>query len=371
MNPEELSVAGTAEGVRTSAGVAGRQRRSTVAAALLPAAVNILAQPVSAAGRLAWLCPILALPVGLLLCPVYRRAGETLRETGGAARGVKVLARLLYLLWGVFLLWGSAARFGGRMLKTLAESPQGAAASVVGGAALRLWLVLSLTWAVSVYLARRQEALARAGQIFFLAVAVFLAAVLALALPGLKWHNLAPVDRGEVSGLALGAGWTLSLSGYAAFGLLLPQEGSSKGGFKMCGWACGALAALLLALVGAFGPALILRMDEPFLYLLGGVGLPGAFQRGEAMLGTLAALGDLTLLALLCHGCGRLWRRLAPGAPAAGGWALCAVGFALAALAPQAGAELLTGSVGLWGNLILGAAIPVGMVLVRKVPKGK
>ncbi len=333
-------------------GITAAQRRAVTACALLPAAVNLLQTPVAAAGRGAWLCPLLALPVGLLVCWAWE--GQ-----GGDPLGKKLplwgrLLGLAYLAWGVVLLWGGAAPVVGRLERSV-------------GSGAHPWAVLGIALALTLYLARRSEVLARTGRVFFPALLGLLLVVGVLALPALRWENLFPIPRSDWAGVPLGAGWALSLLGYAVYGGLLPVSGEREepGIWRAGGWL--ALSALLLLLVGAFAPALALRMDEPFLYLLSGVGVEGAFQREESMLYALAALGDLSLFALLAHGCARLWGSVC----GRGGWAPAVAGFLLAAFAPGLGAGLLTGPVGLIGGLILGVAIPLVAFLPKRVQKGK
>lgn len=324
------------------------QRRALTAAALLPAVVGTLRFPLEAAGRLAWLCPILALPVGLLL---YRLWREVSLE-GMLARWGRLLG-WGYLLWGIALLWGTAAGSTGRLLRSLGA----------GGRRETLWLTLLL---LTLYLTRKTRVLTRAGALFFPAVAFLLGGIFLLSLPALRLENLFPVGGEELKGLPAGAAWALSLFGYGGYAALLPgKEGPGRGGWL--GWLCAGVAGLMLAVVGVFGPALALKMDESFLYLLGGVGVPGAFQRGEALLMALAALGDLALLGLLARGCGLLWEGLA----GEGSRFPLAVGFALALFFPGEGIRFLAGWGGLAGNLIFGAGIPLLSVFTRKVSGAK
>lgn len=320
--------------------------------ALLPAVITTLKFPVQAAGRLAWLCPLALLPVGFLLSRI-RRGGEGPCLEKPPDPAGRLLA-VLYLAWGMALLWGSAASSAGRLLRSLGS----------GG---RRWVILLTALLLTLYLTRRAQVLPRAGKLFLPAVAALLLAVLLLSLPSLHWENLLPVTANEIKGLPAAGAWALSLSGYGVYAVFLPtQKGEAQGSWVF--WACTALSALLLALTGAFGPALILRMDQPFLYLLSGAGVPGAFQRGEALLMALAALGDLALLGLLSQSCARLWQYLFGGA----GWIPTAAGFALALADPGTGTAIVTGWTGLWGNLLLGVGIPFLSVLTgRSRPEEK
>lgn len=336
-------------------GVSTRERLELTAAALVPAAMSLLAAPVSEAARGAWLCPVLALPVGLWLCRAWRLLGDLPRglERCFGRLGGKCLF-LIYILWGVFLLAGSARRYADRLLLTVGE----------GGSR---WLFLGVTLALVVWLGRWEAAFARTGRIFFLALAVTLGGVLLLAAPSLRWENLLPIGAAELSGVPAGALAVLSLAGYGVYGLCLrPGRPDGARPTVWAAWGCAALAGLLLAVLGAFGPGLALEMDEPFLYLLSGVGLPGAFRRGEAVLAAAAALGDLVLLTLLGRGCVQLWGELFPGGEK-WGWLLVGAGFLLAGLAPDRETVLFwTETAAPMGNLILGMAVPTIGVLTGK-----
>lgn len=324
------------------------QRRALTAAALLPAVVGTLRFPIGVAGRLAWLCPVLALPVWLILYRGWRGVSpEKIATPVGRILGWG------YLLWGIVLLWGTAAGSCARLLRTLGA----------GGSRGTLWLALLL---LTLYLTRRNRVLTRAGALFFPAVAFLLGVIVLLSLPALRADNLFPFSGKELEGLPAGVAWAVSLLGYAGYAALLPgKEGPGRAGWL--GLLCVGTAGLLLAVVGAFGPGLALRMDEPFLYLLGGVGVPGAFQRGEALLMALAALGDLALLGLLARGCGLLWKKTA----GKGNVIPLAVGFALALFFPGQGIRFLTGWGGLTGNLIFGVGLPLLSVFTRKVSRAK
>lgn len=320
-------------------------RQALALAALLPAVLSSLKFPVASAGRLAWLCPLALLPAGLLLSR-YRRGGEGIFLEKPPDLAGRILA-VLYLAWGIALLWGSAASSASRLLRSL-------------GAGGRRWVILLTALLLTLYLTRRAQVLTRAGKLFLPAVAALLLSVLLLSLPHLHGENLLPVTADEVRGLPVAGAWALSLFGYGIYAAFLPAQKETGQGRIL--WVCASVSALLLALTGAFGPALILRMDQPFLYLLSGAGVPGAFQRGEALLMALAALGDLALMGLLSQSCTRLWRYLFGGA----GWIPTVAGFALALVDPGTGTAIVTGWTGLWGNLLLGAGIPFLFVLTGR-----
>ena len=103
-------------------GCSHRERLEVTATALIPAALGLLAPAVMLAGRLSWLGPVLALPVGLWVCLLWRELGERglpgeLERAFGLGFGW--LAQLLYFLWGLALLCGSAQGFSRRLGRLL------------------------------------------------------------------------------------------------------------------------------------------------------------------------------------------------------------------------------------------------------------
>ena len=343
-------------------GASRRERLTLVVTALVPGALGTLNLLAASAGRLAWLGGVVALPVGLLLCRAWESLGERelslgLQEAFGKGAGKCLEA--LYLFWGSFLLVERAGGYARRLMST-AE-----------GESTR-WLFLGVGLCLCLWLARgRGAVLARTGKLFFLAVTVVLALALLLSLPGVDWKNLWPPQQGDVAGLPMAAVTVLSLSGYGVFALCLPKEGEDKPKAGVwTAWSCVILTALILAVVGSFGPVLAARTQEPFLLLLQGVEVPGAFQRGEAALIAVLTLADWALLALLAWGCKRLWYFLA-GLDRGMGW-LVAGAFFLSGLLPR-WPGLQTGMTGLavWGNLMFGVGLPVFVYLLKGAKNGR
>lgn len=345
-------------------GASLRERTELTVAALAPGALSLLPVMAAWAGRLAWLGAALALPVGLWLCSLWRTLGEEdlsrgLRRSFGNLGGG--LFQLLYLGWGLLLLTGSAQRYADRLMTT------------VQGEAVR-WLFLTVGLVLCLWLGRGDgTVLARTAKLIFLATLAVVGIALLLALPALDWRNLWPPAKEDWAGLPAGVALACSLAGYGVYALCLPQRPGDR--IETRPWAAGgsaALTALIIIVVGAFGPALTARMTEPFLFLLQGVEVPGAFQRGEAALTAALALADLLLLALLTWSCGRLWQDLTRSRMKWVGAALPAGAFLLAGF--------FSGREATWwfarivapvGNLIFGIGIPAFAILTRKLQKRK
>jgi hypothetical protein len=260
--------------------------------------------------------------------------------------------QVLYYIWGLLLVTDSAYRHVHRLTAALR------------GEGME-WLVLLAAAVLCLWLGRGDGGVfLRAGKLFSLAAAVTLGAALLLALPGLCWQNLWPPERADLAGLPAAGVLCLSLSGYGIYGLCLPRR---EGRGKTWPWAlisCGVVAVLLLAVVGTFGPALTATEEEPFLLLLEGVQVPGAFQRGEAALAAVLALADVVLLTLLLRGCGALWRGLASRWPWMG-QALAGGALLLAGAIPETGAALLRQIVPA-GNLAAGVLLPFVAILTKR-----
>lgn len=341
-------------------GCSRRERLELIAAALVPAALGLLRPAILLGGRLSWLGPWLALPFGLCLCRVWGRLGET--DLSGGLRGafgdfLGKLALFLYLLWGLVLLTDSARRYSDRLL------------TAFEGELVR-WIFLFSALGVALWLGRGNGGvLARAGRIFFLAVSLTLCGILLLTLRGVDWRNLAPPGEGDWKGLPGAGALCLSLAGYGIYALCLPRrrEEPLERTWGWAVWGCGGLSVLLFTVLGVFGPALAGWMGDPFLYLLEGVQVPGAFHRGEAGLVAVLSLADLTLLTLLSRGCMVLWRELLPPIPVLGAVPVAAA-FLLAGFLPTMGKTW-----GEWeailpaGNLLLGILLPALAVLTRRV----
>ena len=341
-------------------GCSRRERLETAAVALFPAALGLLAPMVMLAGRLAWLSPVLALPLGLGLRPVWERLGEKdlgrgLEEAFGRLGGK--LSSVLYFFWALALLVDAARRYSERLL-TISE-----------GEKVR-WLFLLSALILCLWLGRGNGGIfVRTGRLFLLAVGVTAGIILLLALPGVEWRNLWPPEQADWRELPGAAALCLSLAGYGVYVLCLSrQKGKSVG--KHWHWTaggCAALAAVLFIIVGTFGPTLTGQLGDPFLFLLEGVRVPGAFRRGGAGLVAVLALADLALLTLLSRGAMTLWRGLI-SAFSGLAWAPVAAAFVLAGILPGWGrAWGRLAAIIPVGNLIFGILLPVLSVLTIRV----
>ena len=240
-------------------------------AGVLAPAAELLPGAALSAGRGAWLAPLSALPLVLLsVCLLTRLAGDQ-----GLARGILdglgprfgwgVL--FLYVVWALALLALRLRLCAGRMLSS--SYRDGAMPYfLLAAAGMVFWLA-----------GGSLAAFARAGQLFFLVLAVTGGAILLLSLPQVRAVRLLPLWTGD------------------AVPEEMPSDG--KGSCRRTALGCVILALTQGVILGSLGPALAGRLDSPFLALAKSVGVEGAFQRVESVVAALWVMADVTMACLL------------------------------------------------------------------------
>lgn len=252
------------------------------------------------AGGGGWLLPALVLPV--LLVAMWTQSGVF-----GLPKGfLRSIIYIMYMSLVLVLLVISLRLCGIRLEQIYGTTP-----ARIGTGALLLvavWMGFGKT-----------AAFARAGEIFYLALAVTVAGTILLGAAQVEPSNLIPESSDLVS---------LPRAGLAAAGIILNvypagvlgnkvtiRENARR---KVIGWTiafCVVLMLVLAVVIGCIGPKLTARLPTPFLIMVQGVGIDGAFQRTEALVAALLILSDFTLIGLLLH----TWRGLAEGI-CPGGW---------------------------------------------------
>lgn len=344
-----------------------RQMMVLLATALLAPATDLLpALTAQKAGGGGWLAPLGALP--LLLAALWAAGG--ICRSGGLCRATgrvpgRVLT-LIYLAWTLLTLALSLRLSAARLAQLYGEGPAFFCAAAL--LAVAVWM----SWG-------KTSALARAGEIFYLALAVALAGVLLLAVFQIQWRGfrLSGTEAAALPGSSvLTAGFLLNIFPAAVLGRKVPARAGN--GRRAAWWTaafCAAIALLLGAITGCLGPRLTARLPAPFFILVQGLDIKGAFQRTEALFAALWTLSDVTLAGLLLH----TWRELAgelhPGnwtrwsvfpaaaAALAGGWIV----FSTAEAARSFCQGILPAA-----GLVLGLGIPLlAQILQRVRRKGK
>ncbi|WP_297212577.1 GerAB/ArcD/ProY family transporter [uncultured Flavonifractor sp.] len=347
-----------------------RQLLTLTVAALLSPAIRVLpGRSAAIAGEGGWLSALVALPLLLGLCWVLFCLLRD-RDTGLGQAALAVLGPIpgrvvagLYLAWGVFLLAVNARQAALRFLTVSyrnAPLPLFLAALL----ALTLWLAV-----------RPLPVLGRAGEVFCLALTIVLALSLAMGAFQIRPGRLLPLWWQDLPQIAASGLPVLGLLGYVVFAAVLggAVERPAHGRRKAMGWAVGlclALTVLQGVCLGSFGPGLSVRMNIPFFMMVKGIGIEGTFQRVESVVMALWVLSDLALLALLACACLELLRLLLPvrrRSRAAPPLVLLALAGALW-LFPDA---FFLGHTVEWvvlaGNLIAGFALPLLLLLVKKL----
>lgn len=327
--------------------------------ALLAPTVDLLPTfSAQAAGRGGWLLPVGAL---LLVLPALWAWNGFL---GLNKMGVNNIIYIMYMALTILLLAVAFRRCAFRLELIYGRGPAFVAAVVLLAAAA--WVGLGKT-----------AAFARAGEIFYLAILVMLIGVIALGLFQVDKNNLnlaAAQPQSVLRGSVLTAGIILNVYPACVLGNRVKKDNSNKR--RAVGWViayCVTAALLLAVIIGCIGPKLTGELPSPFLIVVQGIGIDGAFQRMEALVATLWALADFALMGLLLHS----WRSLAvevcPGRWSR--WSVCGVaGIALLVggmvFQDQRGLYLFSAAVLPVTGLILGLIFPLIFKLFYELNRG-
>ena len=280
-----------------------RQMMVLLTVALLSPATDLLpALTAHVAGSAGWAAALVALP--LLLAALWAVGKVVGREDKGWGKALRIPIIMVYLLWTLLGLVLSLDACGARLAIIYGKGP--AFVCVLALLVLAAWMGVGKT-----------AAFARAGEIFYLALAVALGLVVALGAAKVEWTNLRP-GVGELEGLpkaaAAAAGVLLNVAPVA---LLRERVVCPKGcARRVVGWTAAfcIVAALLSGIViGCLGSGLTGRLPAPFLTMVQGLGVKGAFQRTEALFAALWTLSDLVRVGLLLFVWRELIQRLRPG----------------------------------------------------------
>lgn len=342
-----------------------RQLMVWMAVSLLGPAADLLPSLTARqAGGAGWLAPLGALPLLLLalwlsggLCRNGRGLAGAIQETLG--RGLGSVFLIIYMVWSILLLAGQLRFCAARLTSIYGEGPAFACAAVL--LALAVWMALA-----------KASAFARAGEIFYLALAVALAGILLLAVFKVEPDNLAPAGA-ELCALPWASIWSAGVLLWCAPGafLLGKVKAASENTRRSIGWTVGlciAVSLLLCAIIGSAGPRLTAKLPAPFLTAVQGLGIKGTFQRIEALAAALWCLADLAFFGLQLLAWKEAGAALHPGRWAkwsiipAAGLALCAAGLLAPTLNEGFGySEIVLPASG----LLLGLAVPAAVRLIQ------
>ena len=335
------------------------------AGVLAPAAELLPGLTLPAAGKGAWLAPLAALPLVLAGGWLLGKLGEGRGLAAGLAESFPGKAVLiLYMVWGELLL-ALRLRLCARRLLEAGRRDGAMWFFLLAVAAVALWMGLG-----------RLSALARAGQFFLAILLTAGAVVLLLSLTHTRAERVLPLWAEDVPGILSSALPAAGVLGWGLFAAFLLGSAEPEGRTERWHWPIWGVGGCLLltlsqyVILGNLGPELAGRLDSPFFTLAQSVGVEGAFQRVESVVTALWTLADLSMAGVLLFAL--------RAAAAALGWRekrTAALGLLLAAalaLVPfsdrQAAAWNRT--VVPLGNLILGLALPVMMILPKAL-RGK
>ena len=278
-------------------GLTARQAGAVCFVGLLPPATRLLPGLCARlAGRAAWLCPIAALPVLLIVAWLMKKltanavegenlAGLIRRGLGRWAGGAVLIVYGLWLVaYAGFSLRSSASRFIYTIYPGAPPWP-----FVIAGLVMGLFAVLAPV-----------KALARASELFRSLLLLALIPILGFGLAQLDWDELLPVSRLDIPGVLEGGVYVLGTVSFVLVNVPFLETGTpiEHRGRSFAAWSareCLFLAVIVAAVIGRFGPELTGTFTYPFFALVRNTGLFGDAIRIEALVTGLWVLSDFVL----------------------------------------------------------------------------
>lgn len=246
------------------------------------ALVGGLSHGAALCGGIDWRWALVATPAGMLLGWLLLRKAERGPLFRGAGGGALAVA---YALWAVVLLSVVMERTARRIEITNAKPGDG------------VWLLLLFAIPVFRMAWGKSAPFFRMAEIFWLAVAALLAAMVIFAVPRIQWRWLIG-SMGDWRQSAVNL--TLALSpGLFTLPYIYKVEGRPR--LRWQGALGGATALLAAVTAGVLSPAVAEQLEMPFFVASG---VLGESVRGEGLISALWLLPDLTLAGLLVRAWG-------------------------------------------------------------------
>ena len=274
------------------------------AGALAPVVELLPVITLPAAGRGAWLAPLIA--VGVLF-PFFFKMDKlggsvlTAREKLGKIPGTVFL--LVYLGWLELLLTLRLGLCARRMLVS-GERDGSIWFFLITLAVLCLWMGLG-----------DPASFARAGQLFLTILVLVMGIVLLLSLPRTRIDWLLPLWKEDVIPVLRSGVPAAGVIFWSMLPMLCLNPAERTGRNHLLWWGiggCAALCAMQSILIGNLGPGLAGQTQNAFFALTKSVGVEGAFQRLESVVAALWLLADLTLAVTILLAVRAVCGRLAP-----------------------------------------------------------
>ncbi len=280
--------------------ISRRQMLALIFVAMLSPFLRLIPKQVTAfAGHAAWLSPLLAFPVLVLLAAVLSRLLKAAPGQGLQQVSVKILGKTAgnagLLVWSVwlwfhagFLLRSGADRFIGTIFPD--SDP---------------WIFVGVM-AVLVLIAGlgSVKTLARSAELFRPLLAVVLTGVLLLTLPDLHPEFILPVMPADTWPCVKGSGMVtdtmcvvLLLAGFLS-GYERSDTPFLRSMVKFLAVACLLAAAMCAVVMGVCGKTLTARLSYPFFSVVRDLTVFHTVQRFEALVVGLWVLPDFVLVAM-------------------------------------------------------------------------
>lgn len=342
--------------------ISARRLRGAAWAAILAPGVSVLPGLCARqAGMGGWLSILVALPAVLLLGRVLARLSR-----GGLARA---FFSLLGPVWGrlltiIYIMWALA--LGAARLRLSGQRMMFTARQETG-----VWFFLVVLVTACVWLVWRGTAVfGRATAVFYRILILALVVVLVLTASQIRIEHLWPLWKEDVLTVFRGAVSALGVLCYGVYAAFLCDGAEEDGVWAGDAvWMCGLLALLQTAVLGNLGSELIGGLADPFLTLSKHVGVEGAFQRVESLVGALWLFADLTLIGLLLTACRCMAEQAVPQWNGVWVVSVCAAIVLLGSglvFRDAVLAQRFEYKVAPLGNLVLGAVLPGTLFLLDR-----
>ncbi|MBQ8830297.1 MAG: GerAB/ArcD/ProY family transporter [Oscillospiraceae bacterium] len=283
--------------------ISTKQMNTLLFVGLLSPVIRLFpAVSVNMGGKAAWLSPIVALPVALMLTALIHRflkksapdeaLGDMIIKAVGSIAGRIVLAILA--LWLMF--------YTGFIVKSSAER---LISSIYPNGQSGIFVITLL--AVGVYMATgKLKSLGRMTEIFAAVIGAILLIILVTAAFKIEPSNLLPVTVRDVDNIAVGAIPAANIIGIGAYAAFLKTGNEKAGRYKSVLIMTLIITAITVTTLGILGEELIGSLQHSFFVMLRDIELAGVLERIEAAVIITWVITDLVYVTILLKICGQI-----------------------------------------------------------------
>ena len=285
-------------------GISAKQMNKLLFVGLLSPIIRLFPViSVSTGGKAAWLSPILAIPVTLLLAMMIRRflknsgpdeaLGDMIIKAVGSVAGKIVLA--LIALWLIFYTGFIVKSSAERLLSSIYPNGQPGV------------FVITLMAAGAYMAIGNLKSLGRMAEIFAAVIVTILIIILVAAAIKIEPGNLLPVKLDDIDNIAIGAIPVANVIGIGSYAAFLKSGTDKKGEYKYIPFLALIIAAITITTLGTLGEHLVSSLQHSFFVMLRDIELTGMLERIEAAVIITWVITDLVYVTLLLKVCGSIF----------------------------------------------------------------